>query len=157
MPRLGTGRGRVGRRRPRRLLASILLVAGALAGTACSSATPLAPAARAVEPGVDQAHWQPARASSIPGTWRSEIIEGAAAPSLLEITYHFEADHSYAAAALVASHPPTFQVRNGHWSLANGKLSLGDGSEPPVAEEAESRLRLSTGEGRVVLHRDEIH
>ncbi len=140
----------------RRGFAGVLVLALSSALFACASASPLAPAARAVETTAANVRWQPAHATSIPGTYRSETIEGAAAPSVIGLYYHFEADRSYAAAALLASHPPAFQVRNGTWSLDQGKLSLGDGSEPAVIEEAEGRLRLTTSQGRVVLHRDEI-
>jgi hypothetical protein len=114
------------------------------------------PADRAVGSPDATVAWGPAQAADLAGTWRATHVEGAAAPSLLSLTYHFGSDGTYSAAALVASHPPAFQVRKGRWHLAGGTLDLGDGSEAARLEEAPDHLRLTTSQGRVVLAHDEM-
>jgi hypothetical protein len=140
-------------RRVRRSAALLLCAAGLLAG--CASSEPVAPEARAVKPAAETADWKPAQTATLLGTWHSRLVEGEPAASLLGLYYHFSADGSYAGAALVAGSPPAFQVQNGHWSLAAGRLTLDEGEEPATLEEAPGMLRLTTSQGRVIFDRDE--
>ncbi len=123
----------------------------------CYASNVVAREDRDVKTREEQAEWKPAEAASIPGIYSSGTIEGASAASLLKLFYYFGEDGSYAAAALVSSSPPSFQVRAGRWKFANGKLFLGeDDSAPVVLEESKGMLRLTTDEGAVVLYRNPI-
>lgn len=129
-------------------------LSAALCTFACAGSGKLAQERRAAAVEDPTLVWRPATADDVPGVWISRELSGSAAAYLRKLVYLFEADGSYAGAALVDASPPRFEVLAGSWALAEGRLVL-DGGPPAVPELAEGDLLRLTGEaGVVVLERE---
>jgi hypothetical protein len=131
-----------------------IALSAALWGCACAGSGTLARESRAATPGQPEIAWRPASAPDVPGTYVSRELSGPLAGYLRKLVYLFEADGSYAGAALVDQSPPRFEVLAGTWTFDGGLLVL-DGGPPARLEVADGgALRLSGDEGVVVLERE---
>lgn len=136
----------------RRLLAALALVGPC---AACIPSNVVAPEDRMVVAPPDDVSWIAATRGDLPGYWVSERIEGQLAGVLLEVRYLFLDDGSYTGAALARAHGrPAFQTLSGTWTLEGEELRLDDASPALVEASGDERLRLSGGDGRVVLRRE---
>ena len=122
----------------------------------CIASNVVAVEDRSVRLREDTVAWQPAKPGSVPGLYASSRIEGPIAASILKLYYLLEASGEFTGAALLSTSPPRFEVLNGEWSFAAGRLQLGPQSAPARLEEAEGMLRLTGAKGSVVLYREEI-
>lgn len=134
------------------LLAPLCLVTLA---SSCASSV-VAVQDRTVQDELTQLTWRPAVAADIPGHWRVRSLEGPAASALMDLTYWLDADGHFSGAALFVGPPPTYEVLSGTWSLADGRLQLGEEAEPAAVEVSAGFLRLSGAEGSLVLQRAEV-
>jgi hypothetical protein len=126
----------------------------ALLCASCAGNGVLAREQRAAVVAAEAVEWHPASAADVPGVYVSSELTGALAGYLRKLVYLFEADGSYAGAALVDVSPPRFEVLAGSWAWVDGSLVL-DGGPPATLEVAASGgLRLSGAEGVVVLQRE---
>jgi hypothetical protein len=131
----------------------IALCAASL-GAACAGSGTLARDSRAAVVEEQPVAWRAASAEDVPGVYVSSELSGPLAGYLRKLVYLFEADGSYAGAALVDASPPRFEVLAGTWAFLDGRLVL-DGGPPAVLEVADGgALRLSGDEGVVVLERE---
>jgi hypothetical protein len=134
-------------------LASWALCA-ALLGASCAGSGTLAQEQRAAALEGEALAWRPAAAEDVPGVYVSRELTGPLAGYLRKLVYLFEANGSYAGAALVDASPPRFEVLGGTWTVDAGRLLL-DGGPPALLEIADGgTLRLSGDEGVVVLERE---
>lgn len=91
------------------------------------------------------------RASDLDGLFVATTIRGPAAASLRHLCYWFAPGGHFSGAALIARDGGNaFQTLSGSWSLAEGRLRLGD-NEPARLESAPGWLRLSGDDGTVVV------
>jgi len=106
-------------------------------------------------PVIDQP-WEPANRSDLVGLFESLEIHGEAAAALWKVYYHFSADGGYSGAALVAGDDGVrFQVLSGTWTFTeDGRVDLGDGSEPLQARVSGGFLQLESAAGTVVFRRE---
>jgi hypothetical protein len=131
-----------------RLAAAPLVLAG------CYASSVVAPQDRAVVEDLPAAAWRPAAAGDLDGLFTSARIAGDAALSLRFCAYVFATDGRYTGAALVdGDDGPAFQTLSGRWALGEGGLRL-DGAPPARCEAAAGWLRLTTGNGSLLLHRE---
>jgi hypothetical protein len=126
----------------------------ALLGASCAGSGTLAQEQRAAALEGEAIAWRPAAAEDIPGVYVSRELSGPLAGYLRKLVYLFEADGSYAGAALVDASPPRFEVLAGTWSLVEGRLILDGGPPAALEASADGSLRLSGDEGVVVLERE---
>lgn len=137
-------------------LARLVMLLLGVAATSCASSV-VALQDRTVRDEFAVLAWRPAAEADIPGHWRVRSLEGPAAAVLLDLGYWLDADGSFSGAALFVGAPPAYEVLSGTWTLdADGRLQLGEESEPAVTEVAAGFLRLSGAEGRLVLERAEV-
>ena len=134
--------------------AAWMAAAAALAAASCAGSGTLAEESRAAVEEERPVAWHAASAQDVPGVYVSSELSGALAGHLRKLVYLFEADGTYAGAALVDVSPPRFEVLAGTWACAEGRLVLDAG--PPAAVEVDDggALRLSGTEGIVVLERE---
>ena len=105
--------------------------------------------------GAEDVAWRPAAPADVPGLYSSTEIDGAAAAVLFEVHYWFDADGRFTGAALMETPQREYRVLSGAWRLEDGWLALSDEGEPARAEVAGDLLRLTGGQGTVVLERRE--
>jgi hypothetical protein len=142
----------MGLRRSTRALTALL----AALAPACASHK-LAVGERAVQEESESIEWRAAAAGDLVGQWRARSIKGPAAAVLMDLAYWIAADGNFSGAALFAGSPPAYQVLSGRWTLmSDGRLQLGEDSEPARAEVGASFLRLEGAEGSIVLERAEL-
>src|SRR5262245_26572052 len=135
--------------RPRALLLPALLP---LLG--CYASNVVATADRAVRATALPTDWRPATAADLAGYFASVEVTGAAAASLRQVYYWFEAGGRYTGAALVDGDAgPSFQTLDGAWQLGDGGLVL-DGADPVPVDVAANHLRIRAPGGAVVLRRE---
>jgi hypothetical protein len=135
-----------------------LVLAGAcLSATACIPSNVVAAKDRDVTLTPEKAlAWRPARSADVAGFYASTKIEGASAGALLRAYYYFDTTGSYSGAALVIGEEgPRFLViaDDGHWSLDEGHLDLGDGSGELQAAVAPEHLRLVSPESAITFRK----
>lgn len=124
-----------------------------LGAGACIAPSVVAEADRGIDLGSADVAWRGGLADEVPGYYVSTWIEGPMAAVLRGVVYLFEADGSYAGAALLDGTPAHFEVVGGAWELTEVGLVL-DGGPPAKFEVAEDgSIRMSGEEGSVVLRR----
>lgn len=102
-------------------------------------------------------NWQPAPADlQLAGFYESTDVTGDVAASLRRVYYHFAADGTYTAAALIDEGGLLrFQTLSGTWALANGCLEL-DGAEPVPVAIAGDQVRFAAPGGALTLRRSNL-
>ena len=137
--------------------AGFLLALVAPFAQGCLASTVVPEGQRGVQEGEAVHAWRPAADADLVGLWRTRSLTGAAAASILDLSYWISADGRFSGAALFAGPPPTYQVLAGSWGFdEQGRLVLGDDAEPARAEVADGLLRLSGSDGSLVLERSEL-
>jgi len=134
----------------RRLSKTLSLLISGLLLSGCFPSNILAPEQRLAALGTDSYVWASAQEAQILGLHTSTDIEGPLARVLQRITYLFEPDGTYTAAALFYGPPANFKVLSGTWEFADGSLRLDDAA-PAVLDATEGFLRIRGDEGSVVL------
>lgn len=130
---------------------ALLVVAATLGG--CIASNVVAPDQRLVISDPQQLQFEPANAANVDGYFESVDVRGEAAVALRKVFYVFLPGGTYTGAALgdVAG-ALSFQTLNGTWSLTPAGLVL-DGDPPVRCEAAPGHLRITAGNGIVVLRR----
>ena len=122
----------------------------------CIPSNIIAPKDREVKFTLDSFHWKPAMKKEIPGLYQSLKIEGPPAEAILKIYYYFDGDGSFTAAALMNTHPPSFQIQKGSWNYEHKKLLLGEQAAPANLDAWNDYLRIRAKKGSVILHRETL-
>lgn len=139
---------------------TLLLAALSLSLAGCYASNVVAPESRdVVAAAAPDLRWRPAEADEVPGFYASTHVEGASAGALLRAYYYFDSTGNYSGGALVlGEYGPRFVViaEDGHWTVADGQLDLGDGSEGVTLEAAEDHLRLRTADSAIVFRRQPL-
>lgn len=135
------------------MIRPVWCVISLLLGAGCVPSNVVAVRDRSVVTTLDFVEWKPASAADFEGLFVSEQIDGSAAEALWHVEYFFTSNGEFTAAALVATGGmPSFHVQSGTWTFADGRLILGEGKEPAMAETGENGLlRLRGPGGSLVL------
>lgn len=130
-------------------------LAGALCGLGgCIPSNVVAVEDRRVVDDLGTVAWGPVARDDLRGLFHAIHLDGPLAGVLRSISYWFDADGTFTAAALFAGPPPSYRVLDGTWELAaDGRLQLGAGAEPADVARSDDLLRLSGADGIVVLQR----
>lgn len=120
----------------------------------CIPSNVIAEEQRAVVSRPEELAWTAELPPSLSGLYESIRIEGEIAQAMWKVYYHFAATGDFTGAALILDvGEPAFQTLSGRYSLAEGRLRLGEAAEPAVLETAPGHLRISTADGTIVLRR----
>ncbi len=141
----------------RSLCLALLAAVPLLATTGCIPSNVVAAEDRAVViEDLEGLEWtRLALADDLVGLYHSVRLEGPLASALESISYRFADDGSFSGAALFGGPPPSFQVLDGSYRLLDdGRLELGEGTEPAEVVIFEELLRLSGPDGTVYLQRE---
>jgi hypothetical protein len=133
---------------------AVALVAAGLLANGCIPSNVVAEQDRAVALPAAALAWDEPVPTALAGLYESVAITGDAAQAMVKVYYWFDGGGAFTGAALVREGAePRFQTLSGRYRIAEGRIWLGEDTEPATLAAAKDHLRLASADGNVVLRR----